>query len=328
MQGGGHGPAVHDYGLGADQVLEAQVALASGQVVTATPCQYQDILFAIRGGGPSSYGIVLSTVVKAHPNTPVTAQVFEFAPLGENATSDFMDATATVYEKYPYLNNNGLSGYGSWSIYSPKPLVANYTTGFVHTIAAFGKTVKEVQAIFAPVAAKLAAYNGTSLYMTTKYLSFPNFVQYYDTLSDIVMPVGSSSAALGSRLLDRAALSGNPAALKQMLQTVAGTPEQAASINICLVAGGQVAKDAADPYSGVNPAWRTAYVHNIVARGWVPGASNATIQAVQSDITTVKVGAMKRLAPNTGSYMNEVRCLKSAPHERSRSDVQSNGKDI
>ena len=27
MQGGGHGPAAHNFGLGADQVLEAQVGL-------------------------------------------------------------------------------------------------------------------------------------------------------------------------------------------------------------------------------------------------------------------------------------------------------------
>ena len=27
MQGGGHGPAAHNFGIGADQVLEAQVGL-------------------------------------------------------------------------------------------------------------------------------------------------------------------------------------------------------------------------------------------------------------------------------------------------------------
>ena len=49
MQGGGHSPATHDFGLGADQVLEAQVVLASGEIVTASACQNQDLFFAIRG---------------------------------------------------------------------------------------------------------------------------------------------------------------------------------------------------------------------------------------------------------------------------------------
>ena len=304
MQGGGHSPATHDFGLGADQVLEAQVVLASGKVVTANPCENPDIFFAIRGGGPSSYGIVVSTVIKAHPTNKVAAQIFGFAPLTANDYPDFMDALAIVYQNYPNLSDSGFSGYGSWSIYSPTPLVGNYSTGFIHTIAVFGKTAAEAESIFASTAAQLRKYNGTSLYMTTRYLSFPTYVAYYNALSGIVTPVGQT-AALGSRFLGREALTGNVTALKNMLQTIAGTPEQATSNNIVFVGGGQVFADASDPYSGVNPAWRQTYVHNIVARGWAPGSSNATIQAVYHDITFNKTQAMKDLAPNTGCYMNE-----------------------
>ena len=304
MQGGGHSPATHDFGLGADQVLEAQVVLASGKVVTANPCENSDIFFAIRGGGPSSYGVVVSTVIKAYPTNKVAAQIFGFAPLTANDSSAFMDAVAIVHQNYPNLSDSGFSGYGSWSIYSPTPLVGNYSTGFIHTIAVFGKTAAEAEALFAPTAAQLRTYNGTSLYMTTRYLSFPTYVAYYNALSGIVTPVGQT-AALGSRFLDREALTGNVTALKNMLRTIAGTPEQATSNNIVFVGGGQVFADASDPYSGVNPAWRQTYVHNIVARGWAPGSSNATIQAVYDDITYNKTQAMKALAPNTGCYMNE-----------------------
>ena len=304
MQGGGHSPATHDFGLGADQVLEAQVVLASGKVVTANPCENSDIFFAIRGGGPSSYGVVVSTVIKAYPTNKVAAQIFGFAPLTANDSSAFMDAVAIVHQNYPNLSDSGFSGYGSWSIYSPTPLVGNYSTGFIHTIAVFGKTAAEAEALFASTAAQLRTYNGTSLYMTTRYLSFPTYVAYYNALSGIVTPVGQT-AALGSRFLGREALTGNVPALKNMLRTIAGTPEQATSNNIVFVGGGQVFADASDPYSGVNPAWRQTYVHNIVARGWAPGSSNATIQAVYDDITYNKTQAMKALAPNTGCYMNE-----------------------
>ena len=90
-----------------------------------------------------------------------------------------------------------------------------------------------------------------------------------------------------------------------MLNVTAGLPGQYTSNNICLVSGGQVFADAKDPYSGVNPAWRTSYLHNIVARGWTPEADAAEIQAVHDDITNTKVGAMRELAPDTGCYMNE-----------------------
>ncbi len=304
MQGGGHSPATHDFGLGADQVLEAQIVLASGKLVTANPCENSDIFFAIRGGGPSSYGIVVSTVIKAHPTNKVAAQIFGFAPLTANDYPAFMDTVAIVHQNYPNLSDSGFSGYGSWSIYSPTPLVGNYSTGFIHTIAIFGKRAAEAEELFASTAAQLQKYNATSLYMTTTYLSFPTYAAYYKALSGIVTPVGQT-AAIGSRFLDREALTGNVTALKRMLQTIAGTPEQATSNNIVFVGGGQVFADARDPYSGVNPAWRKTYVHNIVARGWAPGSSNATIQAVYDDITYNKTQAMKDLAPSTGCYMNE-----------------------
>ncbi|KAL8734613.1 MAG: hypothetical protein Q9181_003147 [Wetmoreana brouardii] len=314
MQGGGHGPAVHDFGLGADQVLEAQVVLANGQLVTANPCQHSDLFFAIRGGGGGTYGVVLSTTVKAHATVKVAAQQLSFAPLNSSYMRDFMKAVSLVHNAYPDLSDKGMSGYGSWSVASPTPLVynynytlggpiaANFTTGFTHTVAVFGKTAKEAETIFAPVTAQLADFDGRSLFVNITYSSFPIYAAYYTALSGIESPIGSS-AALGSRLLDRKALTSPK--LNETLYAIAGTNEEFTSINIVFVGGGQVARDGADPCSGVNPAWRTSYVHNIVARGWAPGADEATRNAVYSDITNVKVRAMKELAPDTGAYMNE-----------------------
>lgn len=303
MQGGGHGPAVHEHGLGADQVLEACVVLANGQIVTASPCQNPDLFFAIRGGGPSTYGVVVSTVIKAHPTTKVAAQQLSFAPLSPTDQPAFMEALALMYASYPDLSDAGWSGYGSWAA-SPVPIVPNYTTGFTHTIANFGKSAAEAEKTFSSVAAKLQKFK-PSLFINTTYSTFATYAAYYTALSGIVGPVGSSSA-LGSRLLDRKALTSNPVALDTALQALAGTPEQFSSTYIVFLGGGQVFKDAQDPYSGVNPAWRKTYVHNIVARGWAPGSDEATIAAVHNDITYTKVQALKTLAPDTGAYMNEV----------------------
>ncbi|KAL8674027.1 MAG: hypothetical protein Q9168_001559 [Polycauliona sp. 1 TL-2023] len=315
MQGGGHGPAAHDFGLGADQVLEAKVVLANGQVVTANPCQYPEIFFAIRGGGGGTYGVVISTTVKAHPTNKVAAQQLSFAPLNSSYMPEFMKAVELVYNAYPDLSDRGFSGYGSWALQSPTPLVYNYnytlgqedgqsnfTTGFTHTIAIFGKTAEEAKSIFVPVANDLASSFGSKLFFNTTYSSFPTYAAYYTALSGIASPIGSS-AALGSRLLDRTALTSSK--LGDTLQTVVGAPQEYTSVNMVFVGGGAVASDGEDPYSGVNPAWRRTYVHNIVARGWAPGASEEEKMSVYKDITDVKVGAMKDLAPGTGAYMNE-----------------------
>ena len=102
--------------MGADQILEAQVVLASGVIVTANACQNSDLFFAIRGGGGGTYGVVVSTTVKAHPSTPVVAQVVQMAPYNDSLIPEFMDALAIVYGAYPLLNDGGYSGYGSWAV--------------------------------------------------------------------------------------------------------------------------------------------------------------------------------------------------------------------
>ena len=307
MQGGGHGPAVHDHGLGADQVLEARVALACGTIVTASPCANSDLFYAIRGGGGGTYGIVLSTVIKAYPTTKVAAIQYDFAPRNMAAMPAFMNALADVYAAFPNLSDLGFNGYGSWATASPTPIWGNHTIGFQQVFANFGNTEVEALALFAPFALKMGKYN-ESLYFNTTTYGFKTYFDYYNTLSGIIGPVGYS-AAVGSRLLDRKALTASRKAVLKMLNITAGTPDQFASTNIALVGGGQVFRDASDPYSGVNPAWRDTYLENICARGWPPGSPPSFIKSVQQDVTNVKLQALKDLAPDSGTYMNEVRDL-------------------
>jgi hypothetical protein len=304
MQGGGHGPASHEYGLGADQVLEAIVVLADGSIVTASPCEHPDLFFAIRGGGGGTYGVVVSTTIKAHPNNKVVAQHLAIAPLTTN-TSALFDAISMIWAAYPDLNDAGYAGYGQWAVDFPVPLFATFNSGYVHGIYVFGKSLEEAQAIFAPTAEKLKPFNGTSLFVSVTYASYPTYWDFYQHESGVEPPVGYPGA-LGSRLFDRTALTGNPTGLRDMLKIVAGTPGQGASNNFELVGGGQVFKDGSDPYSGVNPAWRTSYMNNIVALILPLLANDSVIAAAYNDITYIKVAAMNVQAPNTGAYMNEV----------------------
>jgi hypothetical protein len=79
ITGGGHSPLSSKYGLGVDQVLSLQVVTADGRYVTADPKTNEDLFFALRGGGGSTYGIVTSAIVKAHPQINLTIASFNFA---------------------------------------------------------------------------------------------------------------------------------------------------------------------------------------------------------------------------------------------------------
>lgn len=302
-QGGGHGPASRQFGLGADQVLEMDVVLATGQVVTANACQNSDLFFALRGGGGGTYGVVVSMTVKAHPMVSVAVQHLAIGALTPDTTG-LLDTVAIMFSAYPDLNDAGYAGYGQWTINSPTPLFASFTAGYVHGIYMFNKSVAQAQAAFDATRARLASYNGVSVFISETYVSYPDYWSFYEAESGVEPPVGTP-ATLGSRLFDRPSVTKSFPALRSMIATIAGTPDQFTFNNFEIVSGGQVFKDKSDPNSGVLPAWRTSYFSNIVARGFPLGTPQSTVQQIQSDITNVKTAAMKKLAPNTGAYMNE-----------------------
>ena len=49
LTGGGHSPLSAMFGLAVDQVLEMEVVLASGDIVTANEAQHSDLFWAMRG---------------------------------------------------------------------------------------------------------------------------------------------------------------------------------------------------------------------------------------------------------------------------------------
>ncbi|KAK5744039.1 hypothetical protein LTR17_002377 [Elasticomyces elasticus] len=307
MQGGGHGPASRQFGLGADQVLEAEVVLANGECITASPCLNADVYWAIRGGGPGTYGVVTKTIIKAYPMVNVQVQHVAIAPLTDNTTA-LLDAIAILYEAYPDLNDKGYAGYGTWSINQPTPLFANFTAGYVHGFYTFNETIMYAQSTFASTLQKLGPYNDTSLYISITYVSYPDYWTFYTAESGQEPAVGSTGSALTARLFSRSAVQHDTSGLRSMLDVIAGTPEQYTSNTFELVSGGaNFAKP--DSYSGLNPAWRISYFSNIVARGWAPAATQAEQASVRHDITFVKGAAMEKQAPETGVYMNEANRL-------------------
>ncbi|EOY25673.1 FAD-binding and BBE domain-containing protein [Theobroma cacao] len=63
FSGGGYGPLMRKYGLSIDNVIDAQLIDANGRILNRKSMG-EDVFWAIRGGGGTSFGIILSWTIK------------------------------------------------------------------------------------------------------------------------------------------------------------------------------------------------------------------------------------------------------------------------
>ncbi|PLB50993.1 hypothetical protein P170DRAFT_436072 [Aspergillus steynii IBT 23096] len=136
-----------------------------------------------------------------------------------------------------------------------------------------------------------------------KYVTYNDYWSFYDTELGLYNPEGNTYI-MTSRMLDRGSVK-DFARVRESTEVVSGQPDEYAAHVVLLVSGGQVYQDGRDKNSGLHPAWRTSPV--VIATYRVPEKTitNAQRQAANHDMTFVKGAAGKKLAPNTGSYMNE-----------------------
>ncbi|KAI8665020.1 FAD-binding PCMH-type domain-containing protein [Fusarium sp. Ph1] len=301
--GGGHGPATRNYGLGADQILEAEVMLADGRVVICNHCENTDLFRALRGGGPG-YGITLSSTIKAHPNVDVvTAHHLQIAPLEKTENnSDLLDAISVLLQMLPDLNEAGFSGYGFWFRNFPTVFVGNATSGYSHGFWMIGTNKDEAEKAWVPVRKALSKFEN-KLFINESWASYTDYWSFYNAESGLHDPAGDT-AILTSRLINRESLIDNTS-VRDAVEVISGKPDEFHSNVILLVSGGQVFKDAKDKTSGLNPAWRKSHYALISGTGISKTASLAERNKATHETTFVKGAALKKLAPDTGAYMNE-----------------------
>jgi hypothetical protein len=301
VTGGGHSITGARYGLGADQVIDMTVVTPDGKVVIANACNNKDLFWALRGGGGSTFGVILNMTMLLNPDLPTLEMIWGGVDITPNATH-FWDAALYAFTQFPDLIDQGLAGQG---LITPAT-GGNSSANFSFQWFGFNLTLTELSAWLLPIEQYFnATWPGEIIFGAPNVTQWPSYYAYWKANPDDTTPIGID-LVLGSRLLDREALA-NPN-LKEYL--MAATPPT--GLNLFYIAGPGV-HDKPLALDSVNPAWRKTYSHTVTAAGWHPLNYTMEAQALQ-DLVGYQA-ALTALAPDTGAYVNEANPFQPNYHE-------------
>jgi len=102
--GGGHGYLTRRHGLTIDNLVEVEMVLADGTIVTANKGRNDDLFWAVRGGG-GNFGAVTSFLYRAHPvHTVYAGPIFWDIAHAAEIMPWYRDFLATTSrDLYPFL---------------------------------------------------------------------------------------------------------------------------------------------------------------------------------------------------------------------------------
>lgn len=212
--GGGHGFLSSTYGMGADNVLEATVALLDGTVVTTNACSHPDLFYAIRGGGGGTYGVVTSVVMKAYPSPQTTSWLLSVMLQDSSKEAEWWDLMAEFSGGLKALKDGGVQGY--FYMLGPPMMPTLMLSGIFNL---FDQPEGTVDELFEPFKQRLDELGGFVAY-ESNVTTVPSFLESYggDTENE---PVASNVAG-GSWLLPAEAFE-DPEAVSEVFQEVGPT---------------------------------------------------------------------------------------------------------
>ncbi|KAK7932153.1 6-hydroxy-D-nicotine oxidase [Apiospora marii] len=301
MAGGGHGPLMSLYGMGADSVLGLDVVLPDGRFVTADETQNTDLFWALRGGGGSTFGVVTGMALKLHPASSFSGVTFELAsgPGTENSNEVFWRAMYAYWRKFPAYAERHTYGY---SIMFPTE------TGFTWSMLPWlvpGMPLAEFKDMVAPL---FEEWTALGLNFTPNYFEHDNF---YDTWKAHFPAenVAVDRVRTASRLFPRKNWDDEDL-LTATMDAVRSIIEEGSALVHYNIQG--LAPEGT-PANAVNPAWREAVMFGIIGYAWDESTTPEEFEAGNRKISRDWMERLRKVTPGGGGYLNEGDVMEPDP---------------
>ncbi|KAK2027942.1 FAD binding domain-containing protein [Colletotrichum zoysiae] len=293
MGGGGHGPLTGIHGLAVDQALSFEVLTASGQFTVVNSKDNPDLFYALKGGGPGNYGVVLSVTLKTFPDVTPGAALF----LNVNATTganfdQVMKAVNKLHDIGNRMVDNGL--YGIYELYPPAFGGALH----VQPILGMGKTAGELTAVVQPLLSYLDDENIPYDFGVKEY---PN---YHTLYHDIFEPEAAAQNGLtGGWVFTHEDMANNQPAIAEAIQlALAPAPGQ---FGIIIGHFFNPGSQATESESATHPRWKEATMRTIAVLPQPLDATWATKLALNDLMVDTITEKFKQAGPNGLAYVNE-----------------------
>lgn len=291
LAGGGHSPMSSMYGLGADQILNVEVVTPDGRFVTANEKQNTELFWALRGGGGSTFGVVTSYTVKAHPKIPVTVANFSFGISATLSRETFWEGVRAFWEMLPVFNDAG--NYQYWNVFNFGPEFLQF--GMAPWFAP-GMTVEEVKNLTAPLFAKWASLG---IEVDAQWTEHARFLPAYRA-GFHAEAIGGWNVKTASRIFPRENFV-DPVKFNETFNVLKTTNDQGGQLIGFGITGGP----GPHPDNAVNDAWRDAAMFCITGMGWDDNAPLEEMARLSKKLTEEWMEPWRQVAPNSGSYASE-----------------------
>ncbi|KAK8058459.1 FAD-dependent isoamyl alcohol oxidase [Apiospora phragmitis] len=285
--GGGHGVFTSQYGMAADNVLEWEVVTPKGEHLVATPQSHQDLYWALSGGGPGTFAVVVSMVTRTYKDGIMEGATLSFDTRSTGGIEQFWNAvTAFQSSLGPVVDAGTVLNY----VLTPTSLNS-------YGLAIADGNESKMNKVIQPVMAAIREV-GVSLNVTkTTHNSYMDFFNHY--FLDAVTQTPSAQIT-GGRIVPRHLMERQSTADK-----VTQALRQATESGFNTICGAVNANKPRLYLNAVLPLWRSALLHCIFVKSWDFTVPRNDMVDYQKRLTNQIMPKVEAATPGGGSYLNE-----------------------